>query len=101
VRLNGAFFGESMFHTERDASKVALVHLVARLRRGCATPWSMPPTGVPGRKARPSAARKLSRRLRSDLAPVWNRRPASATRRATPVKYGPGFSTRTQRCSKD
>jgi leucyl/phenylalanyl-tRNA--protein transferase len=23
-----------MFHTERDASKVALVHLVARLRRG-------------------------------------------------------------------
>ncbi|EIM29463.1 leucyl/phenylalanyl-tRNA--protein transferase [Microvirga lotononidis] len=34
VRLNGAFFGESMFHTERDASKIALVHLVARLRRG-------------------------------------------------------------------
>ena len=34
VRLGGAFFGESMFHRERDASKVALVHLVARLRRG-------------------------------------------------------------------
>ncbi|GHF27379.1 leucyl/phenylalanyl-tRNA--protein transferase [Kordiimonas sediminis] len=34
VRLMGAFFGESMFHTERDASKVALVHLVALLRRG-------------------------------------------------------------------
>ncbi|HEX2555372.1 MAG TPA: leucyl/phenylalanyl-tRNA--protein transferase [Microvirga sp.] len=34
VRLGAAFFGESMFHTERDASKVALVHLVARLRRG-------------------------------------------------------------------
>ncbi|KLK93063.1 leucyl/phenylalanyl-tRNA--protein transferase [Microvirga vignae] len=34
VRLKGAFFGESMFHTERDASKVALVHLVARLKRG-------------------------------------------------------------------
>jgi len=34
VRLNGAFFGESMFHKERDASKIALVHLVARLRRG-------------------------------------------------------------------
>lgn len=33
VRLRSAFFGESMFHTERDASKVALVHLVARLRR--------------------------------------------------------------------
>ena len=34
VRLGSAFFGESMFHTERDASKVALAHLVARLRRG-------------------------------------------------------------------
>jgi len=34
VRLGGAFFGESMFHTERDASKVALVHLVARLIKG-------------------------------------------------------------------
>jgi leucyl/phenylalanyl-tRNA--protein transferase len=34
VRLGRAFFGESMFHRERDASKVALVHLVARLRRG-------------------------------------------------------------------
>ena len=29
-----AFFGESMFHRARDASKVALVHLVARLRLG-------------------------------------------------------------------
>ncbi len=34
VRLKGAFFGESMFHKDRDASKVALVHLVARLKRG-------------------------------------------------------------------
>lgn len=32
VTLGGAFFGESMFHRERDASKVALVHLVERLR---------------------------------------------------------------------
>lgn len=32
VALGGAFFGESMFSRERDASKVALVHLVARLR---------------------------------------------------------------------
>ena len=31
VSLGGAFFGESMFSTARDASKVALVHLVARL----------------------------------------------------------------------
>jgi leucyl/phenylalanyl-tRNA---protein transferase len=34
VSLGGAFFGESMFHRARDASKVALVHLVERLRRG-------------------------------------------------------------------
>jgi len=34
VRLGRAFFGESMFHTARDASKVALVHLIARLRAG-------------------------------------------------------------------
>ena len=34
VRIGAAFFGESMFHRVRDASKVALVHLVARLRAG-------------------------------------------------------------------
>lgn len=34
VVLGGAFFGESMFSRARDASKVALVHLVARLRLG-------------------------------------------------------------------
>jgi leucyl/phenylalanyl-tRNA--protein transferase len=34
VSLARAFFGESMFHEARDASKVALVHLVARLRAG-------------------------------------------------------------------
>jgi len=34
VSLGGAFFGESMFHRKRDASKVALVHLVARLIAG-------------------------------------------------------------------
>ncbi len=32
VSLNGAFCGESMFSHATDASKVALVHLVARLR---------------------------------------------------------------------
>jgi leucyl/phenylalanyl-tRNA--protein transferase len=32
VCLGRAFFGESMFHRARDASKVALVHLVARLK---------------------------------------------------------------------
>jgi leucyl/phenylalanyl-tRNA--protein transferase len=34
VCLGRAFFGESMFHRARDASKVALVHLVARLKAG-------------------------------------------------------------------
>ena len=34
VALGGAFFGESMVSRERDASKVALVHLVDRLRAG-------------------------------------------------------------------
>lgn len=32
VSIGGAYFGESMFSRETDASKVALVHLVARLR---------------------------------------------------------------------
>jgi leucyl/phenylalanyl-tRNA--protein transferase len=32
VSLGAAFFGESMFHYERDASKICLVHLVDRLR---------------------------------------------------------------------
>src|SRR5579875_2408470 len=34
VSLGRAFFGESMFHHARDASKIALVHLVARLKAG-------------------------------------------------------------------
>jgi leucyl/phenylalanyl-tRNA--protein transferase len=34
VRIGAAFFGESMFSRETDASKVALVHLVARLKAG-------------------------------------------------------------------
>jgi len=34
IALGGAFFGESMFSIARDASKVALIHLAARLRAG-------------------------------------------------------------------
>jgi leucyl/phenylalanyl-tRNA--protein transferase len=34
VSLGAAFFGESMFHRARDASKVALAHLAARLAAG-------------------------------------------------------------------
>ena len=46
VAIGGAFFGESMFHTARDASKVALVALMERLKcRGYIlvdTQWSTP-----------------------------------------------------------
>lgn len=34
LSIGGAFFGESMFHTATDASKIALAHLVERLRAG-------------------------------------------------------------------
>jgi leucyl/phenylalanyl-tRNA--protein transferase len=34
VHLGGAFFGESMFSRARDASKIALIYLVARLKYG-------------------------------------------------------------------
>jgi leucyl/phenylalanyl-tRNA---protein transferase len=34
ISIGGAFFGESMFHRATDASKAALVHLVARLKHG-------------------------------------------------------------------
>jgi len=46
VRIRGAFFGESMFHRATDASKVALVALVERLRAGgfllLDTQWTTP-----------------------------------------------------------
>ena len=46
VAVGGAFFGESMFHKETDASKVALVALVTRMReRGFQlldTQWATP-----------------------------------------------------------
>lgn len=34
LAIGGAFFGESMFHRKTDASKIALAHLVARLKAG-------------------------------------------------------------------
>jgi leucyl/phenylalanyl-tRNA--protein transferase len=46
VHIGGAFFGESMFHRVTDASKVALVTLVERLRAGgfllLDTQWTTP-----------------------------------------------------------
>ena len=60
-RWAAAFFGESMFSVERDASKVALVHLVARLKGGRLHPAGYPvrhPTPQPLRRGR-DAARPL------------------------------------------
>lgn len=34
ISMGAAFFGESMFHRARDCSKLALAHLVARLKAG-------------------------------------------------------------------
>ncbi|OYW99211.1 MAG: leucyl/phenylalanyl-tRNA--protein transferase [Rhizobiales bacterium 32-66-8] len=34
LAIGGAFFGESMFHRKTDASKMAMAHLVARLKAG-------------------------------------------------------------------
>ncbi|MBJ6988951.1 leucyl/phenylalanyl-tRNA--protein transferase [Devosia sp. MC521] len=34
LAIGGAFFGESMFHRQTDASKAAMAHLVERLRAG-------------------------------------------------------------------
>jgi leucyl/phenylalanyl-tRNA--protein transferase len=46
VALRGLFCGESMFSRETDASKICLVHLVERLRRGgyvlLDTQWTTP-----------------------------------------------------------
>ena len=59
VRLGGVFFGESMFSRERDASKVALAHLVAVCRRsGIAVIDCQLPPGTSAAWA-PAASRAL------------------------------------------
>jgi leucyl/phenylalanyl-tRNA--protein transferase len=69
VHLGGAFFGESMFHRVRDASKVALVALVDRLRaRGFTlldTQWTTPHLEQFG--AVEISRREYLRRLRTAL----------------------------------
>jgi len=46
IRIGGFFAGESMFHLERDASKIALVHLVSTMRASAMSlldvQWSTP-----------------------------------------------------------
>lgn len=77
VAMGGAFFGESMFHRERDASKVALVHLVARLRakgfRLLDTQFITPHLARFGAIEIPKAAyeEELSRALRVHVEP-WS-----------------------------
>ena len=72
VALGGAFFGESMFHRETDASKIALVALVERLRsRGYQlldTQWTTPHLEQFGaiEVPRKEYLRKLQRALRVD-----------------------------------
>jgi leucyl/phenylalanyl-tRNA---protein transferase len=74
VALRGAFFGESMFHRETDASKVALVALVERLRaRGYGlldTQWVTPHLEQFGAVEIPRAdyLRRLERSLRLDCS---------------------------------
>ena len=75
VSLRGAFFGESMFHRARDASKVALVHLVARLRLG-----GYPPA----RHAVPDAA---SGEPRGDRGPASGLPPALAQAMAATARF--------------
>jgi leucyl/phenylalanyl-tRNA--protein transferase len=70
VHLGGAFFGESMFHRATDASKVALVALVDRLRRRgfrlLDIQWTTPHLEQFGAVAIPR--REYLRRLRQALA---------------------------------
>ena len=73
VALGGAFFGESMFHTATDASKIALVALIDRLRdRGFTlldTQWVTPHLQQFGaiEIPRPDYLRKLEESLQLEV----------------------------------
>jgi leucyl/phenylalanyl-tRNA--protein transferase len=77
VCIGGLFAGESMFHTETDASKVALVALVERLRAGGAelldVQWSTPHLASLGvvEISRSDYLRRLGRAVRRPDA--WDR----------------------------
>ena len=74
VALGGAFFGESMFHTATDASKIALVALIDRLRaRGFTlldTQWVTPHLQQFGaiEIPRPDYLRRLEESLQLDVS---------------------------------
>lgn len=77
VSLRGAFFGESMFHHETDASKVALASLVERLRAGgyrlLDTQWVTPHLARFGALAIPRRdyLDRLEDALRVDVRGQW------------------------------
>jgi leucyl/phenylalanyl-tRNA--protein transferase len=77
VAIGGLFAGESMFHRQTDASKVALVALVDRVRRGGATlldvQWVTPHLASLGAVAIPRAEyhERLARALDFPRANAW------------------------------
>jgi leucyl/phenylalanyl-tRNA---protein transferase len=78
VAIGGLFAGESMFHRERDASKVALMSLVALLgddpgNRLLDVQWSTPHLQSLGaiEISRAEYARRLARALALPLPEVW------------------------------
>ncbi len=79
VAVGGLFAGESMFHRQTDASKVALVALVERLRRGGArlldVQWVTPHLASLGAVAIPRAEyhRRLAEALDFPRASAWER----------------------------
>lgn len=81
VALGGAFFGESMFHRVRDASKVALWHLVARLQRGgfvlLDTQYLTPHLAQFGAVEIPRLAYEQALRQALRVPAVWPDEPAS------------------------
>jgi leucyl/phenylalanyl-tRNA--protein transferase len=76
VSIGGLFAGESMFHVERDASKVALVHLVGLLGGNpdalLDVQWVTPHLATLGAVDIPRAEylRRLQRALRLSLPPA-------------------------------
>jgi leucyl/phenylalanyl-tRNA--protein transferase len=77
VAIGGLFAGESMFHWETDASKVALLHLVDQLRAGGASlldvQWTTPHLVSLGAVDIPRSEylRRLADALRHPLPPVF------------------------------
>lgn len=83
VRIGGLFAGESMFHLRRDASKVALVHLVELLAEGAATlldvQWTTPHLVSLGARDIPRA--EYLERLAAAVTTSPPSRPAAAAHR--------------------